>query len=489
MNDSNSNNDLFNNDGNINNIQPQQTPINDNNVYINSKANASNNTINTVSEINTNFNSPQNNFLLPSSNQPQINQNIVDSQTQMNANSINETNTINSQSSNSLNTVIDPSSIAQSTNPPNPSLNNNNLSQLNINTNNQDNNDELLRAFIGNNYEKITTKKFNFAGFFFTSFYMLYRKMFVRAIFVFLINLVILNYTNNFFVTIVYYFVIGLSVNKSYLAFANDKIANIKIENTQKSTEEIKKICSIKGGTSVFCLIFGILAKFVIGFVVLIAMSIFAIGGFFSNILNIDNWNITLNGNDNDDASSTEKGTLIEDVNVSEGYACYGSKCYISVWKSNVSTDYVISNNSDLFTKLGRYKKYIKVNIYYVQKGEEKTIVDYKIFLKSNNKDISNVKSEDELRNILGLYSSGIHTDILTLSKIGLMGYGYKDGESFNYIDYTFVDGKNIEYNMTYKNPKDNLNLVKGKKYIVTFEVEEYIMSYEFTIKSIEPIN
>ena len=59
--------------------------------------------------------------------------------------------------------------------------------------------DELLKAFIGNNYEKITTKPFNFAGFFFTTFYMFYRKMFLYALIVFLINLVILNVINDSF--------------------------------------------------------------------------------------------------------------------------------------------------------------------------------------------------------------------------------------------------------------------------------------------------
>ena len=38
--------------------------------------------------------------------------------------------------------------------------------------------DELLKEFIGNNYKKITTRLFNFPGFFFTTLYMFYRKIF-----------------------------------------------------------------------------------------------------------------------------------------------------------------------------------------------------------------------------------------------------------------------------------------------------------------------
>ena len=35
-------------------------------------------------------------------------------------------------------------------------------------------NDELLREFIGKNYDKISTRQFNIAGFFFTMFYMVF---------------------------------------------------------------------------------------------------------------------------------------------------------------------------------------------------------------------------------------------------------------------------------------------------------------------------
>lgn len=144
--------------------------------------------------------------------------------------------------------------------------------------------DELLKAFIGNNYEKITTKPFNFAGFFFTTFYMFYRKMFLYALIVFLINLVILNVINDSFITAVFNFLVGLFVNKIYLHHANNKINKIKINNPQKSIDEIKGICASTGGTSIGKLFLGLFVEIIIGIVVLIIMAIIGITSAFGNL-------------------------------------------------------------------------------------------------------------------------------------------------------------------------------------------------------------
>ena len=56
------------------------------------------------------------------------------------------------------------------------------------------NDDELLKEFIGKNYEKITTRRFNIAAFFFNSLYMFYRKMFGYGILTYLIFLVLYFY-------------------------------------------------------------------------------------------------------------------------------------------------------------------------------------------------------------------------------------------------------------------------------------------------------
>ena len=81
-------------------------------------------------------------------------------------------------------------------------------------------NDELLKSFVGKNYEKIAKRPFNFAGFFFTTFYMFYRKMIGYSIILFFLILVTINIINNFAIMIIFNIIVGLFFNKLYLSYA-----------------------------------------------------------------------------------------------------------------------------------------------------------------------------------------------------------------------------------------------------------------------------
>lgn len=100
-----------------------------------------------------------------------------------------------------------------------------NTNQQSINqqpaTNTSENN-ELLEAFIGKNYNKLTTRKFNFSGFFFSSLYMFYRKMFIPGLLISLASSII----SNFYpvATLLFAIVVGLTVNNIYLKYANKEI-------------------------------------------------------------------------------------------------------------------------------------------------------------------------------------------------------------------------------------------------------------------------
>lgn len=350
------------------------------------------------------------------------------------------------------------------------------------------NDEDLVKAFIGNNYDKITTRTFNFAGFFFTTFYMFYRKMFLYGILFFLVNLVVLNVINSFIINLLFCVAVGFLVNKVYLYYVKKKIEKIKFQNSGKDINEIKGICISKGGTSIGQIFLGLLTEIGITIVVLFGMLIIGVGSIIGETFNIDNWNIIINSNENDvnDSNSNTNGILVEDIIV-VGSSCFNSKCNVSIEKSNNTTDYVLSvNNSELFKKLGNYSDYIKVNIYYAQKGDEKTIVNYKIYVKSTNEDISDVSTESELRDKVGLYSIGNHTDSFTLKEIGMTGIGYENNTSYTYTDYTFVDSKNNEYKMKYIISDAPLNLIEGNTYTVTFEVVEGIFDYEYNIKTIK---
>lgn len=149
----------------------------------------------------------------------------------------------------------------------------------NINQNMVDE-EELLKSFIGKNYEKISTRPFNFAAFFFTSFYFLYRKMFLYGLITFVVNLLISNYIN-FFVNNLVIFVIafvmlsltlsvlsGLFANKLYLHWSKKQVKKIKEQHINKDINEVKFICNVKGGTGFGHLILGIVIQFIIGLLI-----------------------------------------------------------------------------------------------------------------------------------------------------------------------------------------------------------------------------
>lgn len=351
---------------------------------------------------------------------------------------------------------------------------------INFGTSSEEENKELLKAYIGKNYEKITTKKFNFAGMFFGAFYMFYRKMFGYATIVFLINLTILNVIKSSLLNLITFLLVGIFVNDIYVKYANKKINNIKSKNLSKNIDELKSICANKGGTSLGYLFLGIITEIFIAIIITLIMALFNISTILGQIIKIPNlkdWNTTVD---------TNNSTLVENVDIT-GYSCFGDKCTISVNENNEDIDYNLkTNNDDLLLALKDYKDYIKINIYYSQSGENKFIVDFKIYSKLNNEEIDNTITENELRDKLGLYSEGTHTESLTLVRIGNLGAGYSQGETYSYITYTFKNKLNTEYEMDQKNPSNPNNLIVGNDYKVTFEVKKGTFDYEFNIVKIE---
>lgn len=341
--------------------------------------------------------------------------------------------------------------IQQNTQTPNMQPNPVNAPQQSINqqpiTNTSEDN-ELLKAFIGNNYEKLTTRKFNFSGFFFSSLYMFYRKMFITGLLISLASSIISNFYPA--AALLFAIVVGLTVNNIYLKYANKEIEKIKATNPGKSFEELKTICSKKGGTSGAAIFLGIL-----------------ISGAVASALNIDSINNITNPNNKNNNNNSNQN-IIENASIA-GYTCINSKCTLTVNdQDGKMTDYTIDENA-IITKLSNYSKYINLDIYY---NEDNAITKYKITSKNNNEDISDVKTEEELIKKLGLYTVGTYTEKLT----------FKENGTFS--SYIFINDKNIELEMDYPNNTTS-NLIKNNKYTVTFEVTEGIFGCEYTIKEI----
>lgn len=220
-------------------------------------------------------------------------------------NNFNLTNNYNNTIPNSLNENINnQNNISQniSINP----VNNNITTNIN-NTENDD--EELLKSFIGKNYEKITTKSFNFPGFFFNSFYMFYRKMFglgfLSSIIISLILSLVLNFIKldneilNIIIYIIAYLIIGciigLTVNKLYINYSKKKINKIKNSNQGKTTEELKNICIKSGGTSVGQIFLGFATVLITIIILMLILSLFLFKTLFSNMFPFFNNNMNYN--------------------------------------------------------------------------------------------------------------------------------------------------------------------------------------------------
>lgn len=216
-----------------------------------------------------------------------MNQSIQNNQNLSNLNEINQTpqNNMSNNVNNNLQSIYTDNNQV-------PTQNSNNLNQQ-PNSNNQENfskeDMELLKSFIGNNCEKIITKPFNFAGFFFNSFYMFYRKMFIYGIITYLIMLALMVFVKSVVVNLVICVIFGFVVNKIYISFAVNKIEKIKKENPNKDLNELKSICASKGGVSVGNIFLGFLTNFAIGIIIVIISALIGItsfaGSFFSEML------------------------------------------------------------------------------------------------------------------------------------------------------------------------------------------------------------
>lgn len=290
MNDSNindNNNNIFGN----NSVSQQPSSFNNNsNMNFNSMS-VNNNFTNGMND-SLNANTAFSNNLSSQSSQNiqfQSNQNMGQTQFQNNFNSqinnqnpnFNNFNQTNNTSFNStpMNNMNNQSTIQSSP------VFSSSYSQQNQVNNNYITDEELLRAFVGKNYEKLTIKSFNFAGFFFTTFYMFYRKMYGYAILMFLLDLVVLNVIKMTIVTLAFNVIVGLLVNKLYISFARKKIRKIKINNTYKSADELRDICTVKGGTSVGSIFLGLLLEIVIAIGAVIIMGIFGLASGFGGLI------------------------------------------------------------------------------------------------------------------------------------------------------------------------------------------------------------
>ena len=118
--------------------------------------------------------------------------------------------------------------------------------------------EELLKVYVGNNYDKLTKRHFNFAAFFLSDLYMFYRKMYLQGLIVDAISICsiyafffIKNEQLILLLSLIVRFVIGFIFNKLYLKKATSEIKKIKETVSNGDFNIVRATCVSKGGTSI----------------------------------------------------------------------------------------------------------------------------------------------------------------------------------------------------------------------------------------------
>lgn len=128
----------------------------------------------------------------------------------------------------------------------------------------------LLRAYVGKNYDKLLSEKFNFYAWFLNLFYFAYRKVwlcFFGLFFIFgVCNVFLLEFSNIIVGIIV---IVGASYfNKYYIDKARKDVEYILIKNDGQSMDELLKIAAKKGGVSGFNVVLAFISMFILALII-----------------------------------------------------------------------------------------------------------------------------------------------------------------------------------------------------------------------------
>lgn len=122
------------------------------------------------------------------------------------------------------------------------------------------NDEELLRAYVGKNYDKIVKSPISICSLLFGLFYVLYRKMWLLGVMWFLLMFVANLFLPNFasLIVVVLNIAVAVMFHNLYLSNAKDEVRKIKQTSPGITPEVLKEACAKKGGTSMPALIIAI---------------------------------------------------------------------------------------------------------------------------------------------------------------------------------------------------------------------------------------
>lgn len=192
------------------------------------------------------------------------------------------------------------------------------------------NDEELVNAFIGTNNDKLKTPGFSVNTLFFGPYYLLYRKMYFLGGMIIVLNAILTYFIPAIalILLIVINLILAFKFKTIYLSHVKNKVINIKIQNQEKNSEELKKICEKNGGTTIFGTIIPII--FSIVYTILIVM------------ISLDTISPSMDYKVNDELSYKLSSKFEESQYNSNGFKSYGletdtDKCNINITSSSIA--------------------------------------------------------------------------------------------------------------------------------------------------------
>lgn len=113
--------------------------------------------------------------------------------------------------------------------------------------------EEFIRAYVGNNYDKIKNSKFSLSTFFFGPIYFFYRKLYKIGI-IWLVISIILGWAFPLLALIIR-IIISINFSNTYLKEVEKRVKTIRTQNKNLDKETLLNRCKIKGGTNILIVI------------------------------------------------------------------------------------------------------------------------------------------------------------------------------------------------------------------------------------------
>ncbi len=229
--------------------------------------------------------------------------------------------------------------------------------------------DEDVRAFIGKNYNKFVSKKFNWSFFFFGNFYMFYRKLLLKGlIYTFVVAAIggilealiqIPGISSLFVIAINIYYC--FRINEVYYKEACNRTNRIEAENSQLNNEAMMSLLSKKGGGSLLYVLFGFLLTLAVSMVIAFIIFLISLIGLLSIFSSINKISLKT---DNSFDMSRYTYTLPEeyaDINESNFMSTYSCKIKVEGIANEGSIESIRDGYRDttnnLYDKVGNGNK------------------------------------------------------------------------------------------------------------------------------------